>query len=71
MVEYLRVFSQVGFLWSFAQKEGAKMSETRIKLAPDTVAYADGEKNKLWPVPINLPHRKLRVPGAFLGFFLL
>ena len=23
------------------------MSETRIKLAPDTVAYADGEKNKL------------------------
>jgi len=31
----------------FTQKEGAKMSENRIKLAPDTVAYADGETRKL------------------------
>ena len=31
----------------FTQKEGAKMSENRIKLAPETVAYADGETHKL------------------------
>ena len=29
------------------QKEGAKMPENRIKVAPDTVAYADGENHKL------------------------
>jgi HSP20 family molecular chaperone IbpA len=47
VVEYLRVFRHVGFFGSFTQKEGAKMSENRIKLAPDTVAYADGETHKL------------------------
>jgi len=31
----------------FTQKEGAKMSENRIKLAPDTVAYADRGTHKL------------------------
>src|SRR5271166_2964493 len=29
------------------QKEGIKMPEYRIKVAPDTVAYADGENHKL------------------------
>jgi HSP20 family protein len=29
------------------QKESAKMPEYRIKVAPNTVAYADGENNKL------------------------
>jgi HSP20 family molecular chaperone IbpA len=29
------------------EKEGAKMPEYRIKVAPSTVAYADGEKDKL------------------------
>src|SRR5271157_4051141 len=29
------------------QKEGTKMLEYRIKVAPDTVAYADGENHKL------------------------
>jgi HSP20 family protein len=28
-------------------QEGAEMPEVRIKVAPDTVAYADGETNKL------------------------
>jgi len=31
----------------FTQKEGAKMSENRIKMAPDTVAYADRGTHKL------------------------
>ena len=47
MVEYLRVFSHVGFFRFFTQKEGAKMLEKRRKLAPDTVAYADGDTHKL------------------------
>jgi HSP20 family molecular chaperone IbpA len=29
------------------QKEGARMLENRIRVAPNTVAYADGEKNRL------------------------
>src|SRR4029078_4652323 len=29
------------------QKEGTKMAEYRMKVAPDTVAYADGENHKL------------------------
>src|ERR1700687_2740849 len=29
------------------RKEGAKMPEVRMKVAPDTVAYADGENHKL------------------------
>jgi HSP20 family protein len=29
------------------KKEGARMLENRIRVAPNTVAYADGEKNKL------------------------
>ena len=29
------------------EKEGAKVPEFRIKVAPDTVAYADGENHKL------------------------
>jgi hypothetical protein len=28
-------------------KEGAKVPEIRMKVAPDTVAYADGENHKL------------------------
>jgi HSP20 family molecular chaperone IbpA len=40
------VFRHVGF-FVFSQKEGAKMSENRIKLAPETVAYADGKTHKL------------------------
>jgi hypothetical protein len=28
-------------------QEGAKMPEVRMKVAPDTVAYADGENHKL------------------------
>ena len=32
---------------AFVRKEGAKMSESRIKVAPNTVAYADGENHKL------------------------
>jgi HSP20 family molecular chaperone IbpA len=28
-------------------REGAEMPESRIRVAPNTVAYADGEKNKL------------------------
>ena len=28
-------------------QEGAKMTEVRMKVAPDTVAYADGENRKL------------------------
>ena len=39
-------FATSAFLF-FNQKEGAKMSENRIKLAPDTVAYADGKTHKL------------------------
>ena len=36
------------FIWEIQiQKEGAKMREYRIKVAPNTVAYADGENNKL------------------------
>ncbi len=36
------------FIWEIPiQKEGAKMREYRIKVAPNTVAYADGENNKL------------------------
>ena len=34
------------FLFSYP-KEGSKMSENRIKLAPETVAYADTETRKL------------------------
>jgi HSP20 family molecular chaperone IbpA len=34
------------FLDSF-KKEGTKMPEYRMKVAPDTVAYADGEEHKL------------------------
>jgi HSP20 family molecular chaperone IbpA len=33
--------------YSVFQKEGANMTEYRIKLAPDTVVYADAEKHKL------------------------
>jgi hypothetical protein len=29
------------------EKEGAKVPEFRMKVAPDTVAYADGENHKL------------------------
>src|SRR5271165_3349858 len=29
------------------EKEGAKVPEFRLKVAPDTVAYADGKNNKL------------------------
>ena len=29
------------------EKEGAKVPEIRMKVAPDTVAYADGENHKL------------------------
>ncbi len=29
------------------EKEGAKVAEFRMKVAPDTVAYADGENHKL------------------------
>jgi len=29
------------------KKEGPGMMENRIRVAPNTVAYADGEKNKL------------------------
>jgi HSP20 family molecular chaperone IbpA len=29
------------------KKEGARMLDNRIRVAPNTVAYADGEKNKL------------------------
>ena len=29
------------------EKEGAKVAEFRMKVAPDTVAYADGENLKL------------------------
>jgi HSP20 family molecular chaperone IbpA len=36
------------FTWEIPiQKEGAKMPEYRIKVAPNTVAYADGENNNL------------------------
>jgi HSP20 family molecular chaperone IbpA len=36
------------FIWEIPiQKEGAKMREYRIKVAPNTVAYADGKNNKL------------------------
>ncbi|MFH1754354.1 MAG: Hsp20/alpha crystallin family protein [Candidatus Latescibacterota bacterium] len=36
------------FIWEIPiQKESAKMPEYRIKVAPNTVAYADGENNKL------------------------
>jgi HSP20 family protein len=47
VVEHLWVFDHVGFFRSLTQKEGVKMSENRIKLAPDTVAYADRETHKL------------------------
>ena len=47
MAEYLGVFRRVGFFNLFTRKEGATMSENRIKLAPDTVAYADGGSHKL------------------------
>src|SRR5882724_3047780 len=33
--------------YSRKRREGAKMPEVRMKVAPDTVAYADGEKHKL------------------------
>ena len=32
---------------TWKQKEGSKMLESRMKVAPDTVAYADGENRKL------------------------
>jgi HSP20 family molecular chaperone IbpA len=36
------------FIWEIPiQKEGTKMPEYRIKVAPNTVAYADGKNNKL------------------------
>jgi len=36
------------FIWEIPiQKEGATMPEYRIKVAPNTVVYADGENNKL------------------------
>src|ERR1700733_16125557 len=38
------------------QKEGAKMPEDRIRVAPNTVAYADRENHKLVV--------ELRIPGA-------
>jgi HSP20 family molecular chaperone IbpA len=47
VVEHLKVFSHVGFFVFFTQEEGAKMSENRIKLAPETVAYADAATRKL------------------------
>lgn len=31
----------------YIHKEGAKMSEDRIRVAPNTVAYADGDNHKL------------------------
>jgi HSP20 family protein len=34
-------------VYNVFRKEGAKMPETRIRVAPNTVAYADGENNKL------------------------
>jgi hypothetical protein len=36
------------------EKEGAKVPEFRIKVAPDTVAYADGENHKLAWIPTAL-----------------
>jgi len=33
--------------YSRKRREGAKMPEVRMKVAPDTVAYADGENHKL------------------------
>jgi HSP20 family molecular chaperone IbpA len=48
VVEFLRVFGHVGFfVFLPKRKEGAKMSENRIKIAPETVAYADAETRKL------------------------
>ena len=34
------------------EKEGAKVPEFRMKVAPDTVAYADGENHKLAWMPM-------------------
>ena len=34
-------------VYDLYQKEGAKMPEYRIRVAPNTVAYADGENHKL------------------------
>jgi len=33
--------------YSRKRREGAKMPEVRMKVAPDTVAYADGQNHKL------------------------
>jgi HSP20 family molecular chaperone IbpA len=37
----------MGVTYSRTRKEGAKMPDVRMKVAPDTVAYADGENHKL------------------------
>ena len=34
------------------EKEGAKVAKFRMKVAPDTVAYADGENHKLAWMPM-------------------
>jgi HSP20 family molecular chaperone IbpA len=47
VAEYLRVFDHVGFFCFFTKKEGAKMTENRMKVGPDTVAYADKKNHKL------------------------
>ena len=41
------------------EKEGAKVPEFRMKVAPDTVAYADRENHKLaWmPMPKKKPNK--------------
>ena len=42
------------------------MSENRIKLAPDTVAYADGETHKLvveFAIPERHGYRRCKDPG--------
>ena len=43
------------------EKEGAKVPEFRIKVAPHTVAYADGESRKL-VVEFAIPGRQ-RIPS--------
>ena len=43
----IRLVKTSGGVVSKLPQEGAKMTEVRMKVAPDTVAYADGENHKL------------------------